>query len=86
VSSDLLIEALRPLVAEITGPLEERIAELERQLDAGGPRRWLTLEEAGQRLGCSPAAVRMRVTRGRLVVRRHGRRVYVSRESVDRLA
>ena len=50
-----------------------------------GERRWLTLEEAAERLGCTPDAVRMRVKRGRLDHRRQGRRVYVSAMSVDGL-
>jgi len=49
-------------------------------------RTWLTLEEAGKELGCSPDAVRMRVKRGRLESRRQGRRVYVSAASVERLS
>jgi excisionase family DNA binding protein len=48
-------------------------------------RRWLTLSEAAERLGCTPDAVRMRIHRGRLDHRRHGRRLYVSAASVDRL-
>jgi excisionase family DNA binding protein len=43
------------------------------------------LEEAAERLGCTPDAVRMRVKRGRLDHRRQGRRVYVSAMSVDGL-
>jgi hypothetical protein len=46
---------------------------------------WLTLAEAGVRLGCSPDAVRMRVKRGRLQARHQGRRIYVSAASVERL-
>jgi excisionase family DNA binding protein len=48
-------------------------------------RVWLTLSEAAERLGCTPDAVRMRINRGRLEHRRHGRRLYVSADSVDRL-
>jgi DNA-directed RNA polymerase specialized sigma24 family protein len=44
---------------------------------------WLTLEQAGQRLSCSVDAVRMRAKRGRLEKRHVGRRVYVSRASVE---
>jgi hypothetical protein len=44
---------------------------------------WLTLEEAGQRLGCSADAVRMGANRGRYESRYIGRRRYVSRVSVD---
>jgi len=47
--------------------------------------RWLTLEQAAERLGCSTDAVRMRARRGRLKMRRHGRRVYVSAASVETL-
>ena len=49
------------------------------------PRTWLTLAEAAERLGCTPDAVRMRIHRGRLDHRRHGRRLYVSAASVERL-
>jgi excisionase family DNA binding protein len=55
----------------------------ERRLSVEKP--WLTFREAGERLGCSPDAVRMRVRRGRLHAEHQGRRVYVSAESVDRL-
>ncbi len=48
-------------------------------------RRWLTLSEAAELLGCTPDAVRMRIHRGRLDHRRQGRRLYVSATSVDRL-
>jgi excisionase family DNA binding protein len=76
-----LLDALDELVAECVA------AELARLGPArdDGPR-WLTLEQAADRLGCSPAAVRMRANRGRLQTRRHGRRVYVSATSVDELA
>lgn len=76
-----LLDALDALVAE-------RVAAELARLDAGrdnGPR-WLTLEQAAKRLGCTAAAVRMRAARGRLQTRRHGRRVYVSAASVDELA
>jgi hypothetical protein len=75
-----LLEALEELVTE-------RVAAEMARLNAGdaGPR-WLTLEQAAERLGCTPAAVRMRAARGRLQTRHHGRRVYVAAESVDELA
>jgi excisionase family DNA binding protein len=60
--------------------VEQALAE---QVQPG--RVWLTLSEAAGRLGCSPDAVRMRIHRGRLEHRRHGRRLYVSAASVDRL-
>lgn len=46
---------------------------------------WYSVEEAARRLGISPAAVRMRATRGRLETRRQGRRLYVAAASVDEL-
>jgi hypothetical protein len=64
---------------------EELAAELADRRANGSEARWLTLEQAGARLGCSPDAVRMRVKRGRLETRRHGRRVYVAAASVDDL-
>ena len=56
-----------------------------QQVDNGRPP-WLTLAQAAEQLDCSVDAVRMRVKRGRLESRRHGRRLYVSAESVKRLA
>src|SRR5690242_13395098 len=76
-----LLDALDDLVAE---RVAAELARLDAQRDPGP--RWLTLEQAAERLGCSPAAVRMRANRGRLATRRHGRRVYVSAASVDELA
>ncbi len=47
---------------------EELAAELvDRPANGSHEPRWLTLEQAGERLGCSADAVRMRVKRGRLV-------------------
>jgi excisionase family DNA binding protein len=59
---------------------------LERCALAESEPLWLTLDQAAQRLDCSTDAVRMRVKRGRLVARHQGRRVYVSRQSVDGLS
>lgn len=75
-----LVDALDELVAE-------RVAsELARFDPTRNCPRWLTLEQAAARLGCSPAAVRMRAARGRLQARHQGRRIYVSAASVDELA
>lgn len=71
--------------------LVERIAEraaelvLERLKIVESEPPWLTLDQAAERLGCSVDAVRMRAKRGRLESRHNGRRVYVSRRSVDEL-
>ena len=70
------------LAAAILDVIREELAA--RPANPTEPR-WLTLEQAGERLGCSPDAVRMRVKRGRLEARRHGRRIYVSATSVDDL-
>jgi excisionase family DNA binding protein len=68
------------LEALVQARVEEALAEREH-----GGRAWLTLTEAAQRLGCTPDAVRMRINRGRLEHRRHGRRLYVSAASVEQL-
>ena len=68
------------LEALVQARVEQSLAEREPH-----PRAWLTLAEAAEQLGCTPDAVRMRINRGRLEHRRHGRRVYVSAASVDRL-
>ena len=72
------------LVAILERFIDERIA-LANQLPAVAEPRWLTINQAAQRLGCSPDAVRMRARRGRLETRRHGRRLYISARSVDSL-
>lgn len=73
--------AAHPLLEELVqARIEEALAVQVRPT-----RVWLTLSEAAERLGCTPDAVRMRVHRGRLDHRRHGRRLYVSAASVDRL-
>jgi excisionase family DNA binding protein len=81
---------LRSLAPEVVLAVEELVVERVSEAIAAATNthgaRWLTLEQAADRLGCSADAVRMRVKRGRLEARRHGRRVYVSRASVDQLA
>lgn len=67
-----VLDALEALVAEKVAVELTRIGT-----DRHNSPRWLTLQQAAERLGCSPTAVRMRASRGRLVTRRHGRRVYV---------
>jgi excisionase family DNA binding protein len=75
------------LIAAIDELVDERVAAAVAKLApaTNGEPEWLTLEQAGERLNCSPDAVRMRLRRGRLEARNHGRRVYVSRRSVDGL-
>lgn len=71
-----LVAALEELVAERV------VEEVERPLHS---RDWLTLQEAGERLGVSADAIRMQANRGRLDDRHLGGRRYVSAASVERL-
>jgi excisionase family DNA binding protein len=71
-------DTLELLAVFVTEQIEEVLRRPERP--------WLTLDEAAERLGCSRDAVRMRVKRGRLEARHQGRRVYISADSVERLA
>jgi hypothetical protein len=78
--SPAIVDAIEQLV-------DQRVREeLDARETQTAQRTWLTLEEAGLQLGCSPDAVRKRVNRGRLEGRRQGRRVYVSAASVERLS
>ena len=83
---DRLASALAPeLLAALEQLVDERVAAALAETEPADGARWLTLEQAAERLGCSPDAVRMRAKRGRLESRRHDRRVYVSRMDVDAL-
>ena len=83
VSLELPAALLESIVEAVTARVLERLEQAAATGNGGPP--WLTLEQAAERLGCSPDAVRMRAKRGRLEARRDGRRVYVSRRSVDAL-
>jgi hypothetical protein len=87
-------QAARARLASFFGPsaieaiesyVDERIAAQLAQTPAvtNGAPEWLSLQQAADRLDCSPDAVRMRARRGRLEARHQGRRLYVSRRSVD---
>lgn len=77
------------LAPELVNAIEEliagRVAEALAEASGRPAALWLTVEQAAERLSCSPDAVRMRVKRGRLEGRHQGRRVYVSAASVDSL-
>ena len=80
-----LASLLGPTLFEaIESYVDERIAEVARETSpANGALEWLSLRQAARDLDCTPDAVRMRVRRGRLEGRHQGRRLYVSRRSVD---
>ena len=80
------------LPPEVLNGLETWVRSLAREeveallpMLAPAPREWLKYEEAGERLGRSPDAVRMLVRRGRLESKRLGRSVFVSARSLDAL-
>jgi hypothetical protein len=68
---------------EVVERIAERAAALVLERSHPATPEWLTLEEAGHRIGCSADAVRMAANRGRYESRYIGRRRYVSRASVD---
>lgn len=61
--------------------VDERI-ELAFQL-VRDERRWLNVKECAGYLGISETAVRRRISRGRIPVRRQGRSVVVDRAALD---
>lgn len=70
---------------ELVETIAERAAALllERAGASESEPVWLTLQQAGDRLGCSADAVRMAANHGRFESRYIGRRRYVSRASVE---
>ena len=73
------------VLAALDAFVDERIAAALSTAPAsnGHAPRWVTLEDAADLAGCSPDAMRMRVSRGRYRSRRDGARVYVLRADVD---
>ena len=82
LASVLAAEVLDALLGFVA---EKVAAELASRPDPPAAP-WLTLDQAGELLGCSRDAVRMRIKRGWLETRRQGRRIYVSAASVAELA
>lgn len=76
----LSLDDVRAIAIALADELEHRGLS-----SSNGDRDWLTYDEAGERLGKSPDAVRMLCDRGRLERRRLGRSAFVSAESVRRL-
>jgi hypothetical protein len=75
-----VVDAFERLVDERVEAVSESVSR------EASSRIWLTCAEAGEELGCSAAAIRMRVQRGRLEARRQGRRLYVSAASIRSLS
>jgi len=72
------------VLAALDAFVDERIAAaLSTAPASNGRGRWVTLEDAATLAGCTPDAMRMRVSRRRYRSRRDGARVYVLRGDVD---
>lgn len=71
---------------DLVETIAQRAAAIVLERSVAAEPDWLTLEQAGERLGCSADAVRMAANRGRYESRHIGRRRYVSRASVDGVA
>jgi excisionase family DNA binding protein len=70
---------------EVVKLLEELIDARVREASAkqdGKP--WLTVREASVYLGCSEVALRRRIARGRVPVKRQGRSILIDRLLLDR--
>jgi len=70
-------------VDELRVLVQEEIAAALR--DHEERRRWLTIPQTADYLGCSVGAVRGRVERGTIPVKRNGSRVLIDREALDAL-
>lgn len=53
--------------------------------NSGARKTWLTTEEVANYLGRSPNAIRILVSRGLLIKRKWGRRLYFKRTEIDLL-
>jgi excisionase family DNA binding protein len=62
----------------------ERVFE-EREAQRAEVRRWLSVAQAADYLASSEAAIRARIERGTLPVRRLGSRVLIDRDELDRI-
>ena len=74
------------LVDAIERLVDERVSEALAR-DRPTPKRWLSVAEAGEYLGCSAKAVYARIDRRRIpseAVRRIGRTVTIDRFALDR--
>jgi hypothetical protein len=77
-----VMHALDEYVREVATEITDRLRD---ELGFAGGKPWLTPAEAGRLLDCSPHAIRMRCSRGRLEHRYQGRRLYVSARAIQEL-
>ena len=86
--SDLSTMLGPELVSAIEDLVDERVAQVLARERGTTAKRWLSVPEAGDYLGCcSPKAVYARIERGRIppdAVRRMGRTVTIDRQALDR--
>jgi excisionase family DNA binding protein len=68
---------------ELIALMDERVAQALRSQRSG--RRWFTVAQTAEYLGVSERAIRARIARGRIPVRKQGRSLLVDREALDRL-
>jgi excisionase family DNA binding protein len=75
------------VVVEIQRLVDERVEARLASLTSQQSKRWLTVREAGDYLGCGDRAIYGRIRRGRIppgAVRHSGRSVLIDREALDR--
>jgi Helix-turn-helix domain len=72
-----LVQTLHPVIRGIVR--EEVRVVVEERLP-----RWLTVEQASERIGIGPSAVRERIRRGLLPARKWQARWYVDSDEIDR--
>jgi excisionase family DNA binding protein len=65
--------------------LAQRVAEIIEQRATNGAKRWLTVAEAAEHIGCDRQRIYDLRTKGALSRSGDGRRVLVDREELDRL-
>jgi excisionase family DNA binding protein len=85
--TDLRLLFAPDLVEAIERLVDERVAAALEAVQANGSKRWLSVRQAGEFLGCSERAVYRRIETGRIpaeTVRHSGRRVYIDRKALDR--
>jgi len=70
----------RDVIRELEQLVDERV---EQRLAQHGMSEWLTLADAAELLGCTPAALRQRVARGVIPASEMSRRLYLKRSDIN---